>query len=143
MLNLRRYSKYRELVKFDMKTGIYSQILESFVEKDIKTNGFYEFLGGSFIAIYVAGNVMYVAISGKSYPITDLSQISHVKYDSHVRSIFISSKKFKTQYLKYCVSIYEDNVICSVDPEDYDFGLFVSNIFNSHDRIAIFIDNNG
>lgn len=103
---------------------------------------FYEFAGGLLVLYNQDGNIFFVS-NGNRFLLDDdtIVAVAGKPTDRKLEVIHKGKTIYSTTYLTDYESKIESDPTAFVDDEDFDFGLFVSNISKDPERKSILIEN--
>lgn len=144
MLLLRSNRSFGKVVEFDpVNVGWRELVTDNLSGNEPrKANGFFDFLGGEFVAIFLLEGYVVVQVGGKSFPL-DSTEIL-VEGGVSSRKLHIKATGQKPLVLSYSLvnePKFKDDPTAFVDDEDFDFGLFIANIASSQSRQKVIAEN--
>ncbi len=132
MIWLQNNQKFDRLISYEPITGKYieqsKKLLKSKAPK--LTDGFFEIFSDMFFALYKYDNNLYFSINQKKY-VLDASTIVNVEGNSKKRMLTIMKNDNELYRCNYELNTYQkftEDYTPFIDNEDFDFGLFVSNV---------------
>ncbi len=152
---LRSASRFDVIAEFDRDRGVLSEeVVPLKVAQSVKTAGQYCHLGGELLAIYADKNRVWLRIGDEELPAETLE--AEWKGDGPVRRLVISRGQEVVRGFEYRLPIrpatqkhvqlgtttkLDDTVDVTpfAELEDFDFGLFITNVVNDPDRREVLI----
>ena len=143
MLLLRSKRIFKRLLELDPITGSHRE-LESpgNIGEPVKINGFFDNLNGVLTAIYVYSGQLFLMAGGKVINITERVDVA-VSGPVGARQLRVSNENGELMVVTYSVDNakkFENDPTPFVESEDFDFGLFVSNIAASAERRSVVLE---
>lgn len=136
MVWLQNNERFNDLVELDEDSGEWRPTTRSEIEPS-QTDGFYSILSNTFCALFRAGNQLYVRIGDKKVELAGDVEISvSGPAETRVLSLKANGTGLSHTYSLSSASI-DGDVTPFVEDEDFDFGVFLSNIARNPERQAI------
>jgi len=138
MIWLQSKQFFDRVAHFNPITGEYNLLSKKLQQNgnNIDTKGQYDFLSGAFFAVYKYGDNLILRVDKKTFCIDD-DLVVNVKGDLSDRIVSIIYKHKEVLTLNYTLDgtvKFDNDPTPFVDNEDFDFGLFISNITKSKSR---------
>ena len=138
MIWLQSDERFNELAKYDHASGRFSIVCKdnngSFDR--VKTDGFFCLMSGQFVAVYVFDSNLFLRIGEFLLPFTE--KISVAVADAGERNRLIVSNSgnevCSLLYRRNSEGVIVDDPTPFVSDEDFDFGLFLSQLSKSAER---------
>ena len=127
---LQSHSRYDCLADFDHATGQYRLLSKAAVGGNPETKGWFDILSSEFVALYRTDWQLFLRIGEISLVFTDDVQID-VSGPSNRRQLTIKRGDETVSTITYAIDplfAIEDDPAPTGEPEDFDFGLFLTNI---------------
>lgn len=143
MIWLQSNETYNEIAEYDHFSGSYLIKSRDSVSKSSLSNidGTYAFLSNEFVAIYKFGTEMFVRIGTHSIQLIGDVKIT-VKGDPASRKLSVKKNKEELVTVNYALNnsnVYSHDPTPFIDDEDFDFGLFISNIASNESRKRVLL----
>ncbi|WP_445366009.1 hypothetical protein ACJJJB_07940 [Microbulbifer sp. ANSA001] len=143
MIWLQSNDKYNELAEYDHEEGTFTIVFRNGLgaKIPIKTVGTFAILSTVFVALYKFGQELYVRVGGQCIPLTD-DVIVTVCGEVNSRLLTIKKAGVEVTSLNYTLDVSKiipGDSTPFVEDEDFDFGLFVSNIATSSKRKRVLL----
>jgi hypothetical protein len=139
MVWLKSNDRFHEVVEFDPESGRWRQVTQSSNDDGtpLHTNGFYSFLSDVFCAIFRSGDQLLVQIGVKQIELTPDVKIvvsgppKFRQFSLAIGGLPVVSLTYDSQW-----NPLEFDPTTCIEEEDFDFGLFLSNIAKDPQRQA-------
>jgi hypothetical protein len=133
MLYLQSKSKYTAIIMLDPSTGAYQEATRD-SSSNIKINGVYDFLDSVLVALYLHCGSLILRVGEQVIPLVSVVKIS-VDGKPSERKFSVAYGEGQSLYLKYSVAeMLKEDMTPFIENEDFDFGLFVSNVLSDPSR---------
>lgn len=144
MLWLQSNEKHDVLAELEPATGQWRQRSRSRLGASSPrgVQGFFALLSGTFTALYRYGDALFIHVGGTPHPLRHDTAI-RVEGPPQARLLRISLAGRDVEALPYAVELppsLPGDLTAFVEAEDFDFGLFVSNVSRSEERKAVLLD---
>ena len=135
MILLRRHSEFGTIASLDEVSGDWSEILHGINGDSQDTDGLYEVISGKLCAIFRSNHKLHIRIDDKQIELTNSVKIA-VSGPSSKRLLSISESGTPVIAIEYEARQPrdEDDLTPFIEPEDFDFGLMLSEIAKSPSR---------
>lgn len=144
MILLQLHEQYDSLIKYNHSDGSFTEISKKSIgNNDISiVDGFYSVLSSTFVAIYRFEGELFIRIGDKCLPFSDEVVVSVRGEDDDRELLILEAGKeiCKINYELDASLQFEDDPTPFIDKEDFDFGLFLSNISKSENRKQHILD---
>ncbi len=141
---LRSFNVYSDMCLFSPGSE-----LELLTNGDTEVDGTFSYLGDCFIGIYKRDNHIFIAVDKNEYPIECLSVLHEKIGLSRLLRVRVDGKEIETCVYKseFSIKTWFLNIISFNDfyqsEEDYDYGLYISNLIKDKKRQGILLDPEG
>lgn len=142
MIWLQSNKRFNDLAQLDPDTGVVTMQSRITLGNKVpqNTEGFFAVLSTIFIALYKFGQGLFIRIGNECIPLTD-DVIVNVSGNPKNRELIVEKEGQEITRLDYSLDqskMIVDDPTPFIDDEDFDFGLFVSNISKNTKRKRIF-----
>lgn len=136
------FDRFDEVSYFDPATGALTPAGPSSDSAAHAVQGHYGSLGGRPVLLYRDSGNLLLRVEGLVVPIDGTASISHSRTDNGSVLLVADNRTGETvDRLEYAlpdpVVAPEEDPTPFADPEDFDFGLFISNVANDAERRSI------
>jgi hypothetical protein len=143
MIWLQSNDKYDDLARYDHRNGTFTIVSRKTldVNEPISTNGFFAMLSNIFVALYNFEQQLFLRIGDKRIPLTD-DTIALVSGDASNRQLVVDKTGKEIAHLSYILddsNQFPDDPTPFIKDEDFDFGLFISNISKNGKRKKVLL----
>jgi len=140
---LQSNERYDSIVDYSHSTATFSEVSRISLGENSpsRTDGFYSILSSTFAAIYCLDNALFVRIGGSCFALSDEITIS-VDGEAEDRTLLVLKAGKEISKLSYALDMsdqIENDPTPFVEKEDFDFGLFLSNISKSESRKRVLL----
>ena len=142
MLLLRSNRVFKDVVELDPSTGTFRQVAGEKNVATLKVNGFFEKLNGTFVALYASSGQLFLSVEKNVIKITE-GVTATVTGGARNRLLKISDENGELASIAYAIdnsSRFVGDQTPFVENEDFDFGLFISNIVTSAVRRNVVLE---
>lgn len=130
---LKNYSIFGSFLVHNFETG---ETNETENVENLILSGFAERLCQSHIGFFEYKNDIYFFVSDERFKLNEKSQFEHQPLGKTRKLTLIIDKSVK-KVIEYKIpELLEDDFTPFVEEEDFDFGLFLKNIFSDKERIS-------
>jgi len=134
------FKNYDSKILFtDTKSTLQNYDIKSI--SDIAIVGRYDKIESNLIALIADEGFIYLYINGLYY-LVDNALNYELNRNSKTSQMRVSKNGIINFELEYEYDVESSNIFYSEDPEDSDFGLWISNILDSEERMRIFLESN-
>ncbi|MBD1558046.1 hypothetical protein HC752_13990 [Vibrio sp. S9_S30] len=144
MIWLQSNDKYDELAKYDHDSGRFTIASRNDLGGNTpsSTEGIYAIMSTVFVALYKFGQGLFFRIGEQCFPLTDDVIVTVSGEDFNKRQLIVKKAGKEIAHFNY---VLDSSKKFSGDPtpfvqnEDFDFGLFVSNISANEKRKRVLL----
>jgi hypothetical protein len=141
MIRVRNHDRFDDIAEFDITTGCWRVLSRSAAdENDVISyfDGFYAVLSGTYCALFRLNGELFVRIGDTQRTLTEDVAIK-VGGPPEERCLTLMASDVELAKLVYAVEPWqiEGDPTPFIEEEDFDFGLFLSNIASNRDRQAV------
>lgn len=135
---LRSSSVYKKLADYDLSTKKYRIVsLDDLPDSvQIRISGSFEILSSTFLAFYSAKRQVFLHVGEECFPVTD-DVIATVSGPSEKRVLTIQRSGKEIAKINYALDpsrVFENDPTPFIEPEDFDYGLFLANVTGNAER---------
>jgi len=143
MIWLQSNEKFDLLVEYDHYSGRYT----AHSRKDLgvtsleRIEGFFSILSGIFVALYTYGQQLFLRIGDDCIQFTD-DILVEVSGDEINRKMVVKKGDQRVANVEYVLDLsfrFPDDPTPFIEDEDFDFGLFVSNVAKNPNRKRVLL----
>jgi hypothetical protein len=143
MLWLQSNAKFDEIAEFNPDNMALNKLSKRMLGSSVpaKLDGFFSDFGTGWLALYKKDGKLIFASNGKAFILND-NTIVNVSGSTNQRQLDVVRSGeviYSTSYLLDDTATFHGDLTSFIEDEDFDFGLFVSNISKSLDRKAIIL----
>lgn len=143
MIWLQSNDKYDELAKYDHAKGTFTIESRNVLGGNAppSTEGIFAILSAVFVALYKFGQGLFIRIGDQCIPLTD-DVVVTVRGDVGKRLLTVEKAGKEIARFIYVLDSskkFPDDPTPFIDDEDFDFGLFLSNISTSDKRKRVLL----
>lgn len=143
MLLLRSNRVFKDTLELEPTKGTIRELTsQNKTGAAVKINGFFDKLDGTLVAIYAFSGHLYLRIGEKSIKIINEISVSATG-SAQNRRLTVSDDSGELASVTYAiesVSISETDPTPFMENEDFDFGLFVSNVVSNVERKRVVLE---
>ena len=138
-LLLQLSTRFSEIARFDPETTQYAFEARS-DDLPIALDGHCCLLDGVFVALYRLDQRLYLALDGHTIPLDESTKVI-VSGPSQARTLSVSHPNMGTYKVDYPLTqeALPGDTTAFVDQEDFDFGLFLSNVAADVERQQVLL----
>lgn len=135
---LRRHSRFGTIAAFDQVSAAWSEVSQPISSASEDIVGLYEFLSGKFCAIFRLNHDLFIRIGDRQLKLSKSVNISASGHNTK-RVLSIYGPEIAMITLEYIATEPrdDDDLTPFIEPEDLDFGLFLSIIANNPSRQSV------
>ncbi len=142
MLWLQSNDEFDRIAEYDHDTGDYAQKSKNALgaEAAPATDGFFEILAGTFVAIYKMDQQLFLRVGSQRLPLHEDIKITVEELSDSERVLTVEAAGVTKATLSYEIDVsrkFAFDPTPGVEDEDFDFGLFVRAIHKSDERKRI------
>lgn len=143
MIWLQLNSKYDGLAEYDHAKGMFTIASRSTLggKAPSKTDGIFAILSTVFVALYCYGQKLFLRIGDDCIPLTS-DLIVTVSGDIKDRRLIVEKAGSVIANIDYTLDMsdqFANDPTSFIEDEDFDFGLFVSNISKNNERQRVLL----
>lgn len=135
------HERFRDVAKYDEESGGFEVVERNYPHQPENLDGNFSILSGIFVAIFKDGLKIFVVIGDETFQLDD-DLIITVKGDESDRLLIVEKGNAVLETVKYSISSKSKiagDMTPFIDDEDFDFGLFLSNISKNKDRQRVLL----
>ncbi len=141
MIWLQSNDKYDELAQYDHASGAYKNASRKAMTASLNTDGTFSILAGTFVALYNFEQLLFLRIGDECICLSE-DVVATVSGGINNRSLTVKKSKSEILHLDYSLDHspqFSNDPTPFIEDEDFDFGLFVSNISKSEERKRVLL----
>lgn len=143
MIWLQSNNRYDEIAQYDHVMGAFSIFSRNNLGSKTPntTQGMFSILSNVFVALYKYRQELFVRIGNQSIPLTN-DVVMAVSGDMKNRLLTIKKEGKEIAHFNYELNdqkIFSEDMTPFIDDEDFDFGLFLSNISTNDKRKEVLL----
>lgn len=143
MLWLQSNAKFDEIAEFNPENMEFKKLSKKMRGSSVpeKLDGFFSDYGTGWLALYKKDGKLIFASNRKAFILND-NTIVNVSGSTNQRKLDVvrdGEVIYSTLYLLDATATFQGDLTSFIEDEDFDFGLFVSNISKNPDRKAIIL----
>lgn len=143
MIWLQSNDKYDELAEYEHGKGTFTTASRNVLGSNVpsSTDGIFSILSAVFVALYKFDQGLFVRIGDQCIPLADDVIVT---VSGNVNNRLLTVKKAGKEIVHFCYVLdgskeISDDPTPFIEDEDFDFGLFVSNISTNEKRKRILL----
>lgn len=132
---------FQDIVKYNEKSGEFEIVNRNSPDVPENLDGSYEILGGVFVVLYINDQELYVGVGSNSFQMGNGLEIS-VKNDADNRLMTLTKNGAVLSTVQYKIlseNKFAGDTTAFIDDEDFDYGLFLSNISKDKGRQKVLL----
>lgn len=143
MIWLQSNDKHDELAEYDHGKGTFTTASRNDLGSNApsRTDGIFSILSTVFVALYKFGQGLFVRIGDQCIPLTD-DVVATVSGGSNNRTLTVKKAGKEIAHFRYALDgskKFPDDPTPFIEDEDFDFGLFLSNISTNDKRKRVLL----
>lgn len=131
------------IIRFDIDKGVLERISKNNQGFSDRLNGSFSEYDDTFFVIFVENDRLFFCYNNKKIDLLD-SYVINVEGTPNNRKMTILKDGKKYDEVEYSLGVldnkYENDITAFIEDEDFDFGLFVSNLSRNKERKKVLLE---